>query len=111
MNRITIEGRIGKEPKNGIGKTGKAWCSFSIADSESKEKPTIWWRCMASGATAETVADNYHKGSKIKVEGKVSESEWNGQKQLDVFVFKVLGDAPPIRSADDFGQEVDEGGF
>ena len=108
MNRINIKGRIGQEPKNGISKAGKAWCSFSVADSEGKDKPTIWWRCMASGAAAETVADHYHKGSKIEVEGKISENEWQGQKQFQVFVFKVIGECAPITSADQFGSSVDE---
>ena len=111
MNRINIKGRIGQEPKNGISQAGKAWASFSVADSEGKDKPTIWWRCMASGNTAETIADHYHKGSKIEVEGKISEKEWQGQKQFQVFVFKVIGEGEPIKSADHFGQEVDEGGF
>ena len=105
MNTIKIKGRIGQEPKNGISKAGKAWCSFSIADSMGKDKPTIWWRCMSSGETAENIADNYHKGSLIEVEGKVNESEWQGNKQLDVFVFKVFGDEP-ITSAEQFGEDI-----
>ena len=110
-NKLVVKGRVGQEPKNGISQAGKAWASFSVADSEGKDKPTIWWHCMASGATAEKIADHYHKGSKIEVEGKISENEWQGQKRLQVFVFKVIGEGDTIKSADQFGQEVDEGGF
>ena len=106
MNRITIKGFLGQDPKNGIGQaSGKAWASFSIADSEGRDKPTIWWRCMASGENAEFIADNWRKGSRVEVEGKVSEKEWQGKKSLDVFVFKILG-KEPITSADQFGNDV-----
>lgn len=50
--------------------------SFSVADSQGKDKPTIWWRCQLFGKRAESLAPYLMKGQAVTVSGTVTEREY-----------------------------------
>lgn len=94
MNSITVAGNLGKDAEMRHLNDGTPVASFSVADSQGREKPTIWWNCSIFGKRAESLAPYLIKGSQVTVTGTVSEREWadkSGQvrKSMDVRVQDV----------------------
>lgn len=76
MNNITIAGPLGKDAETRYLPNGDPVASFSVADSQGKEKPTIWWRCSLFGKRAESLAPYLLKGQAVTVSGTVTEREY-----------------------------------
>lgn len=76
MNNITIAGQIGRDAETRYLPNGDPVCSFSVADSQGKDKPTIWWRCSLFGKRAESLAQYLTKGQAVTVSGTVTEREY-----------------------------------
>jgi single-strand DNA-binding protein len=94
MNSITIAGTVGNAELKFL-QSGDPILTFSVADSEGRDKPTIWWNCSLFGKRAESLAPFIAKGGKVTVAGKVSQREFtdkNGQerKSMDVRVTDVM---------------------
>lgn len=56
MNSITIAGALGKDSELRSIPSGEQVLSFSVADSQGRDKPTIWWNCQP--ATCERQSQN-----------------------------------------------------
>jgi single-strand DNA-binding protein len=89
MNSITISGNLGKDAEIRHLQNGDAVCSFSVGDSESKDKPTIWWNCGMFGKRAEILGKFLTKGSKVTVVGRVSERSYNDKNGQERKVMEV----------------------
>lgn len=122
MNNITVAGQLGKDAEQKFLPDGTALLNFSVADSQGKDKPTIWWNCSLFGKRAESLAQYMTKGQAVTVSGNVTmrEYEKDGAKRqaFDIRVADVAlqggkrDEAPaPARQqsrpapapADDFG--------
>lgn len=92
MNNITIAGQLGKDAEVRYLPNGDPVASFSVADSQGRDKPTIWWGCQLFGKRAESLAPYLLKGQAVTVTGTVTEREYtdktSGQKRkaMDVRV-------------------------
>ena len=75
MNSITIAGIVGKDAELKILQDGNHIASFSIADSQGKDK-TTWWNVSLWGRKAESLHSFITKGTKVTVVGSVSEDSW-----------------------------------
>ena len=94
MNSITIAGQLGKDAEIRYMPNGDPVASFSVADSQGKDKPTIWWRCQLFGKRAESLAPYLLKGQAVTVSGTVTEREYtdkNGEhkKTMEIRVQDV----------------------
>jgi single-strand DNA-binding protein len=94
MNVITVAGTLGKDAEVKYLANGDAICNFSVADSQGRDKPTIWWNCGLYGKRAESLSQYLTKGQAVTVTGSVSEREWsdkngNQRKSMDVRVNDV----------------------
>jgi single-strand DNA-binding protein len=58
MNTITVQGNVGKVEDLRVTASGKKVISFSIADSQGKDKPTTWFKISCFDDLAETVVGN-----------------------------------------------------
>jgi single-strand DNA-binding protein len=93
MNSISIAGVLGKDPE--LKQFGQDQVlSFTVADSQGKEKPTLWWNCQLWGKRATTLQQYMAKGQKVTVSGNVQMREYtdkNGDKKtaMDVRVNDV----------------------
>ncbi len=76
MNNITIAGQLGRDAETRYLPDGTAVASFSVADSQGREKPTIWWRCSLFGKRAESLVPYLVKGQSVAVSGTVTEREY-----------------------------------
>lgn len=79
MNSITIAGIVGKDAEVRVLNDGTNVASFSIADSQGKDK-TIWWNASLWGRKAESLHSYIVKGTKVTVTGFVSEDVWNDKE-------------------------------
>lgn len=85
MNIITIAGVLGNDAEVKYLPDGTAICTFSVADSQGQEKPTIWHRCQLFGKRAESKLPGYLlKGAHVTVSGNLTQREYtdkDGQKK------------------------------
>jgi single-strand DNA-binding protein len=84
MNNITVAGSLGKDAETRYLPNGDPVASFSVADSQGRDKPTIWWNCQLFGKRAESLAQYLTKGQAVAVSGNLTEREWtdkDGQKR------------------------------
>lgn len=94
MNSISISGSLGKDCEMRFLPNGDPVASFSVADSQGKDKPTIWWNCSLFGKRAETLSQYLMKGQSVTVIGNITEREWTDKeglkrKSMDVRVSDV----------------------
>jgi len=76
MNIICIAGQLGKDAEVRYLANGDAVCNFSVADSQGKDKPTIWWRCSLFGKRADSLSQYLKKGQAVTVSGNITEREF-----------------------------------
>ena len=94
MNVISIAGNLGKDIEIRHTPNSDVVGSFSVGDSQGKDKPTIWWRCQLWGKRADALAPFLTKGQSVTVSGEVTEREYtdkDGQqrKVMEVRVSNV----------------------
>ena len=94
MNVITIAGGLGRDAELKYLNNGDPICNFSVADSQGKDKGTIWWNCTLFGKRGEALAQYLTKGQSVTVVGSVTEREWqdkegNKRKSMDVRVSEI----------------------
>ena len=79
---ISIIGNLGKAPETKISDNGTLMASFSIASntfrntSAGKEQKTDWFRVIAFGRQAETLARYVKKGTGLAVQGRLTFNPW-----------------------------------
>jgi len=91
MNNITITGTLGRDMEQRVMPNGDPVGNFSVADSQGRDKPAIWWNCQLFGKRADSLAQYLTKGQQVTVVGNLTEREWtdkdgNKRKQMDVRV-------------------------
>jgi single-strand DNA-binding protein len=94
MNSITIAGGLGRDAELKYLNNGDPICNFSVADSQGRDKGTIWWSCTLYGKRGEALAQYLTKGQSVTVVGSVTEREWsdkegNKRKSMDVRVSEI----------------------
>lgn len=85
MNRVTIIGRLGKDPEVRATPSGQSVCNFTVATTEKykDEKKTEWHNIVAWGKLADVCGRFLSKGREVAIEGKLATRSWekDGQKQ------------------------------
>ena len=94
MNVITIAGGLGRDAEIKYLNNGDPICSFSVADSQGRDKGTIWWNCSLFGKRGEALAQYLTKGQSVTVIGTITEREWQDKegakrKSMDVRVSEI----------------------
>ena len=91
MNVITITGTLGRDMEQRTMPNGDPVGNFSVADSQGRDKPTIWWNCQLFGKRVAALAPYLLKGQQVTVAGTVTEREWvdkegGKRKQMEIRV-------------------------
>ena len=94
MNSITIAGGLGRDAELKYLNNGDPICNFSVADSQGRDKGTIWWNCTLFGKRGEALAQYLTKGQSVTVVGSITEREWTDKsdtkrKSMDVRVSEI----------------------
>jgi len=106
MNFITITGNLGKDAEKRFLPDGTSVLSFSVADSQGKDKPAIWWDCGLFGKRADSLAQYMRKGQQVTVVGQVSEREYTTKDGVTKKAFSVRVQDVALQG----GKRDDEGG-
>lgn len=79
MNSITVAGQLGRDSEIRSTPSGEQVLSFSVADSQGREKPTIWWNCQLWGKRASSLQQYLVKGQTVTVSGNVTMREYTSK--------------------------------
>jgi single stranded DNA-binding protein (ssb) len=79
MNRVTLVGRLGKDPEIRYTQAGKAVASFSIAVKRYKSEESDWIDIVAWGVLAESCGNALQKGSYVMVDGRIQNRSYEAQ--------------------------------
>ena len=90
LNRITIMGRLVRDPELKYTSNNTPVTSFTVAvDRDFGEKKTDFIECVAWKQTAEFVSNYFHKGSLAVASGRLQLRDWedqNGNKRRNAEV-------------------------
>ena len=99
VNRVTIVGRLGRDPELRYTQSGTAVCSLSVATDESytdrdgnKVDRTEWHRISCFQKQAENCANYLAKGSLVYVEGSLQTRKWQDQQGQDRYTTEIKAD-------------------
>src|ERR1035437_8581325 len=92
VNKVTLLGNVGKDPEIRSTAGGNMVANLTLATSDSQkdaqgnwQERTEWHNLVAFKRTAEIVRDYVKKGSKLYIEGKITNRSWDdketGQKR------------------------------
>ena len=96
MNKAILIGNIGKAPEMRFTPNGSPVTSFSLATSDKRKNTdgsfsddTQWHNIVCWNKTAENVNQYCSIGSKVAVEGKITQESWekDGQKH---YITKII---------------------
>ena len=73
MNNITVAGQLGRDAELRFLPNGDPVANFSVADSQGKDKTTIWWNCQLFGKRAESLSQHLTKGQAVTVSGNITQ--------------------------------------
>lgn len=99
VNKVTILGRVGKDPDVRYTSDNKPIANLSIATSESwkdshgnKQEKTDWHKTVVFGALADVVKKYVKKGDLLYIVGKLQTRKWQGQDGKDVYTTEIVVD-------------------
>ena len=126
INRVTLEGRLTRDPETKFTPNGKRVCSFSVAVNYSVKVGEQWesrlsgfFDCTAWEQAAEA-AGQFRKGEPIYLEGSLKQETWtqDGEKRSRVVVnvreirladwAKKSGSAAPAETFVETGKPTEE---
>lgn len=98
LNKVTLIGRVGKDPEINTSKAGKKLASLSLATSESwkdkqgqKQEKTEWHNIVVYNENLAKIIESYvHKGSQIYIEGQLQTRKWQDKDGKDRYTTEVV---------------------
>lgn len=107
INNVLLVGNSGHDAELRTTTTGKQFCTFSIATSDSYQgtdgewrENTEWHKIKLYGRSAERIAGKIKKGDLVSVEGSISSYELDGAMKKEIKAFKVKVLTPKNKHTD-----------
>lgn len=114
VNKVTLLGRIGKDPELRYMPNGDAVCNFSLATSETwkdkngEKKESVEWHNVTIYRKLGEIAGQYlKKGSQVYLEGKLKTRKWQDKQGNDRYTTEVICDEMVMLGGGDSGQQQD----
>jgi single-strand DNA-binding protein len=87
VNKVTLIGRLGRDPELKYTAGGSAYCRFSIATDDSwtdrntgeRQERTEWHNIVAWEKLAEICGQYLTKGRMVYIEGSIQSRQWEDQ--------------------------------
>ncbi len=84
VNKVTLIGRLGRDPELKYTASGTAYCRFSMATDDSwtdrtsgeRQERTEWHNVVAWERLAEICGQYLAKGRMVYIEGSISSRQW-----------------------------------
>lgn len=97
MNKILLIGNLGRDPEMSYTPNGVAVTKFSIAvnrvtksQSGERQEETDWFNIVAWRQLAETCNTYLRKGSKVYVEGRLSQRKYTDKNNVERTALEVV---------------------
>ena len=98
VNKVTLIGRVGRDPEVRYMPNGEAVANFSLATSESwKDKngervtKTEWHNIALYRKMAEIAGQYHKKGSQVYIEGKIQSRKYTGKDGIERTAYEIIG--------------------
>ena len=90
LNKIMLIGNLGRDPELQVTSDGTPFTRFSLAVSRNyttksgeRKEETEWFNIVAWRQLAETCERYLHKGSKVYIEGRVTQRKYTDKNGLE----------------------------
>ena len=92
VNKVTLVGRVGKEPETRETNKGEAVANISLATNSGygDNEKTDWHRVTFFGKIANTVIEYVKKGQELYVEGRISYSKYTGKDGIEKYSTNII---------------------
>ena len=93
LNKIMLIGNLGRDPELNVTAEGTPVTKFSLAVSRktsSGEKETEWFNVVAWRQLAEICERYLHKGSKVYIEGRLSQRKYTDREGIQRTAVDVI---------------------
>ncbi len=97
LNKIMLIGNLGRDPELNVTAEGTPVTRFSLAVSRNyktssgeKREETEWFNIVAWRQLAETCERYLHKGSKVYIEGRVTQRKYTDKNGLERTTVDVI---------------------
>ena len=97
MNKIMLIGNLGKDPEMNYTPSGVAVTKFSLAvnrvtksSTGERQEETDWFNIVAWRQLAETCNTYLHKGSKVFIEGRLTQRKYTDKNGIDRWMVEVI---------------------
>ena len=111
MNKITLIGRLGRDPELKLAQNGTHWTTLAVATNRNRKdgdkwvEETDWHQVKCFGKDAEYAGKYFKKGSVVSIEGEVHYETWQDKDNGKRWSAKVYADRVGLvaegRSAND----------
>ena len=94
LNKITIMGRLTRDPELRRTQNGKAVANFTIAvDRDFDREQTDFIDCVAWNGTAEFVSKYFRKGSMCVVSGRLQMRRYEAKDGTNRTAYEIVADS------------------
>ena len=93
LNKIMLIGNLGKDPELNVTSDGTPYTKFSLAVSRKTatgEKETEWFNIVTWRQLAEICERYLHKGSKVYIEGRLTQRKYTDKEGVQRTVVEVI---------------------
>lgn len=105
INRVTLEGRLTKDPELKKTQSGLSVCQFTLAcdrnysrQSDDGRQTADFISCVAWRQQADYLCDFGEKGSLIMLDGRIQTRSYDGQDGRKVYVTEVVVDSLSVHN-------------
>ena len=95
MNKIILIGNLGRDPEMNVTADGTPFTKFTLAvnrrtKSSSGERETDWFNIVAWRQLAEICNTYLHKGSKVYIEGRLTQRKYTDKNGVERSAVDVI---------------------
>ncbi|TMB82630.1 MAG: single-stranded DNA-binding protein [Chloroflexi bacterium] len=97
LNKIMLIGNLGKDPEMNYTPSGMAITKFSLAVNRNRktstgerQEETDWFNIVAMDKRAEICNQYLHKGSKVYIEGRLSQRKYTDKNGVERTAIDVI---------------------
>ena len=111
MNKVILCGNLTKDPDVRYTQNGKAMARMSIAINQGygDNKTTEYFNLVAWEKTAQLCEKYLHKGSKVLVEGRLKNNNYEDKKGVKHYAVDVIVETVEFMDSKKKAAEEDEG--
>ncbi|MFH4354108.1 MAG: single-stranded DNA-binding protein [Neisseriaceae bacterium] len=99
LNRVSLIGRLGRDPEKRFMPSGDPVANFSLATSEfwkdkagQKQERTEWHHIVIFGKLAEVACSYLKKGQQVYLEGKISSRKYMAKDHTERIAYDIVCD-------------------